>query len=171
MGPLVKPRASRTREQVTANSDAGGYWTGTHTLHRLRFHLVWTPKYRRRVLEGAVAARLTALLHEACEIKDWQIHELSVQPDHVHLLLQVSPTDSIFSVMQVLKGGTSGRLRTEFPHLEEFLWGKHFWGEGYFAETVGQKEEAVLRAYIRNQGKKSEGSGVPDSAKPKKVRP
>ena len=89
-----------------------------------------------------------------------------MQPDHVHLLLQVSPTDSIFNVMQVLKGGTSRRLRQEFPdleefpELEEFLWGDHFWGEGYFAESVGQNEEAVLeeavlRAYIKNQGQKN----------------
>ena len=54
--------------------------------------------------------------------------------------------------MQVLKGGTARVLRLEFPELEEFLWGDSFWGDGYFAESVGQKEEAVLRAYIRNQG-------------------
>ena len=152
---MVKPRASRTRTQASAKSEASGYWAASHTLHRLRFHLVWTPKYRRRVLEGAVAARLIELLQQACEIKEWGLHEINVQPDHVHLLLQVSPTDSIFNVMQVLKGGTSRRLRQEFPELEEFLWGDHFWGEGYFAESVGQNEEAVLRAYIKNQGKKN----------------
>ena len=85
-------------------------------------------------------------------MKNWGLHELSIQPDHVHLLLQVSPGDSVASVMQVLKGGTARVLRLEFPELEEFLWGDSFWGDGYFAGSVGQKEEAVLRAYIRNQG-------------------
>jgi putative transposase len=154
---MVKPRASRTRKQVSAGSEASGYWAASHTLHRLRFHLVWTPKYRRRVLEGPVAARLTELLQQACEVKEWGLHELSVQPDHVHLLVQISPSDSVMNVMQILKGGTSRRLRQEFPELEEFLWGDSFWGDGYFAESVGQKEEAVLRAYIRNQGQKNEG--------------
>ena len=149
---MVKPRASRTRTQAAAGSDASGYWTGAHTLHRLRLHLVWTPKYRLRVLEEPLVIRLTALLHQACEVKNWGLHELSIQPDHVHLLLQVSPGDSVANVMQVLKGGTARVLRLEFPELEEFLWGDSFWGDGYFAESVGQKEEAVLRAYIRSQG-------------------
>ena len=153
---MVKPRASRTRTQASAGSEASGYWAASHTLHRLRFHLVWTPKYRRRVLEGPVATRLTELLHQACEVKEWGLHELSVQADHVHLLLQVTPSDSLMNVMQILKGGTSRVLRKEFPELEEFLWGDSFWGDGYFAESVGQKEEAVLRAYIKNQGQARE---------------
>lgn len=88
-----------------------------------------------------------------------------MQPDHVHLLLQVSPTDSVMSVMQSLKGGTARVLRAEFPELEEFLWGESFWSDGYFAESVGQAEEAVVRAYIRNQG--AHGAGRP----PKPRRP
>lgn len=161
---MVKPRASRSRKQVTATSEANGYWTGAHTMHRLRFHLVWTPKYRRTVLQEPVATRLTALLRQACAVKEWGLHELNVQPDHVHLLLQVSPTDSIFSVMQILKGGTSRLLRREFPELEEFLWGDSLWGDGYFAESVGQQEEAVLRAYIQNQGR-------PRQARPPRKKP
>ena len=100
---------------------AAGYWTGAHTLHRLRFHLVWVPKYRKRVLHGPVAARLEALLRQACEVKTWGLHEISVQPDPVHVLLQIAPTDSVMAVMQSLKGGTSRVLRAEFPELEEFL--------------------------------------------------
>jgi len=129
---------------------ASGYWTGAHTLHRLRLHLVWVPKYRRRVLGEPVATRLTQLLRQACEVNGWGLHELSVQEDHVHLLLQISPSESAASVMQSLKGGTARVLRAEFPDLEEFLWGESFWGDGYFAETVGQAEEAIVRAYIRN---------------------
>jgi putative transposase len=131
------------------------------------------------VLEGPVAARLTELLGQACEVKEWGLHELSVQPDQVHLLVQISPSDSVMNVMQilmqVLKGGTSRLLRQEFPELEEFLYapegitsyaGDSFWGDGYFAESVGQKEEAVLRAYIKNQAR----SGPCPPSKSKRTR-
>jgi putative transposase len=65
--------------------------------------------------------------------------------------LQIRPPESISSVVNLLKGGTSRVLRAEFPELEEFLWGESFWADGYFAETVGQVEEAVVSTYIRNQ--------------------
>ena len=127
------------------------YWSGGHTKHRLRFHLVWVPKYRRRVLTGALAVRLEALLREAAEVNRWRVHELNIQPDHVHLLLQIEPERSIARVMQALKGGTSRAIRAEFPDLREFLWGKHLWAEGCSAESVGRIEEAALRRYIREQ--------------------
>ena len=111
------------------------------------------PKYRRRVLNGPVAARLAALLRQAAEVNRWQIHALAVQPDHIHLLLQIKPDASLASVVKRLKGGTSRVLRAEFPELEEFLWGKSFWAGGYFAEGVGQVEEAIVSAYIRNQAR------------------
>ena len=127
------------------------YWTGAHTTHRLRYHLVWIPKYRRRVLEGTVAVRVRQLLEQAAEVNRWQLHELNVQSDHVHLLLQIHPKDRVAEVVQRLKGGSSRLLRQEFPELEEFLWGKSFWCDGYFAESVGQTEEGVIRRYIRQQ--------------------
>ena len=143
----------RVTPRLTAQAAApGSYWTGGHTRHRLRFHLVWIPKYRRRVLEEPLATRLTQLLHQACEVKAWGLIELNVQPDHVHLLVQVSPSEAVADVVNLLKGGTARRLRVEFPELEEFLWGDSFWSDGYFAETVGQAEEAVVREYIRLQG-------------------
>jgi len=146
---MRKQQAPRARAYA---ADPSGYWAGAHTRTRLRYHLVWIPKYRRRVLEGPVAARLDALLRQACEVNRWGLHELNVQPDHVHLLVQLPPTDCVSDVAGSLKGGTSRLLRSEFPDLEEYLWGDSFWGDGFFAETVGQTEEAVLRAYIQNQG-------------------
>ncbi len=131
--------------------DRDAYWTGAHTTHRLRVHLVWCPKYRRRVLQGAVAARLDALIRQAAEVSRWQVHDLAIQPDHVHLLLQIRPPECVASVVNGLKGGTSRVLRQEFPDLEEFLWGDSFWADGYFAESVGQVEEAVVSRYIRQQ--------------------
>jgi len=134
-------------------ASASDYQTGAHTTHRLRFHLVWIPKYRRRVLEGAIASRVEELFREASEVNAWTMHELNIQPDHVHLLLQFPPRLSVSKVVNVLKGGSSRVIRMEFPDLTEFLWGKSFWCDGYFAETVGQTEEAVIRRYIQNQGR------------------
>ena len=129
------------------------YWTGAHTKHRLQCHLVWIPKYRKRVLRGKIAIRLRQLLYEACKINRWWIGELSIQNDHVHVLVQIKPSDSIAEVVQVLKGGTSKVIRKEFPELEEFLWGDSFWADGYFAESVGQVDEEVIKKYIREQQK------------------
>jgi len=148
---MRKRLASRAAGRAADPAACGGYWSGAHTTHRLRLHLVWVPKYRRRVLDEPVAARLSELLRRACEVRAWGLVELNVQPDHVHLLLQVTPCDSVAGVMQSLKGGTARALRLEFPHLEEFLWGESFWADGYFAETVGQQQEAVVREYIRHQ--------------------
>jgi len=107
------------------------YWSGAHTRHRLLVHLVWIPKYRRRVLQKNVVARLEALLQQAAEVNRWQVHELAIQPDHIHLLLQIHPRQSIASVVKTLKEGTSRVLRSDFPELEEFLWGDSFWADGY----------------------------------------
>jgi len=128
-----------------------GYWTGAHTKHRLQCHLVWIPKYRKRVLRGKIVVRLKKLLSEACKLNRWRIGELSIQEDHVHVVIQVKPSDSIAEVVQILKGGTSRVIRKEFPELEEFLWGDSFWADGYFAESVGKVDEEVVKRYIRNQ--------------------
>ena len=125
------------------------YWTGGHTKHRLLYHVVWVPKYRRRVLQGKVAWWVRPLLYEAGKVNQWWIEEVKILPDHVHLLIQVRPTDAVADVVQVLKGGTSHLLRKEFPDLEEFIWGHHFWAEGYFAETVGAQSYAAVKRYIR----------------------
>jgi len=86
-------------------------------------------------------------------LNDWEIHQLNIQKDHVHLLLQTNPKDNISEVMQYLKGGSSRIIRKEFPELEEWLWGDSFWADGYFAESVGSVNEAVIKNYIKNQNK------------------
>ncbi len=81
----------------------------------------------------------------------WKIHELNIQKDHVHLLVQLKQDVSVRKAVQLLKGGSSKKIREEFPELEEFLWGSSFWADGYFAESVGQVNEESIRKYIQNQ--------------------
>ena len=119
--------------------------------HRQRYHLVFVPKYRKRVLEGKVAARLEQLLRQACEVNRWNLEELAIQPDHVHLLVQIQPKWRVSDVVQKFKGGTSRILRSEFPELAKFLWGVSLWADGYFAATVGVVEGSVITEYIRAQ--------------------
>lgn len=128
-------------------------WKGSHTKHRLQIHLVWIPKYRKRVLRGKIAIRLRQLLYQACKINRWWIGEMSIQEDHIHVMIQIKPSESVAYVVQMLKGGTSRVIRSEFPELEEFLWGDSFWADSYFAESIGQVDENVVRKYIREQKK------------------
>jgi len=103
------------------------------------------------VLLGKIAIRLKKLLYEAASVNRWHVHELSIQRDHVHLLIQIEPEMSVARAVQLLKGGTSFKLRKEFPELEEFLWGDSLWADGYFAESVGTTQEETVRRYIREQ--------------------
>ena len=81
----------------------------------------------------------------------WWIESLAIEVDHVHVLIQYSPSQSIAEVVQILKGGTSRVIRQEFPDLQEFLWGDSFWADGYFAESVGKVDEDIVKDYIKEQ--------------------
>jgi putative transposase len=76
---------------------------------------------------------------------------MSIQTDHIHIIVQIKPSDSISGVVQIMKGGTSRAIRKEFPELDEFLWGDSFWADGYFAESVGHVNEEIVKKYIRDQ--------------------
>ena len=127
------------------------YWTGAHTKHRLMYHIVWIPKYRKRVLKGAIAQRVKELLYQCAEVNRWKIEELNIREDHVHILVQLSQNISVSRAMQRFKGGSSKKIREEFPELKEFLWGDSLWCDGYFAESVGRLNEDAIRKYIVNQ--------------------
>lgn len=127
------------------------YNHGAHTTHRLKYHLVWVPKFRRRLLIGPLAARLYDLLRECAEVNDWTIDELNIQKDHVHMLIQLPPSASVSAAVKTMKGGTSKKIKEEFPELEELLWTDSFWAIGFFAESVGQVTEGRIKLYIKNQ--------------------
>ena len=127
------------------------YQVGAHTKYRIMYHIVWIPKYRKRVLEDKIAKKLKILLYECAEINGWKIEELNIQRDHVHILIQLKPSISVSRAVQIMKGGSSRKIRDEFPELKEFYWGNSFWGDGFFAETVGHCSIEVIKEYVRNQ--------------------
>ena len=85
----------------------------------------------------------------------WWIEELAVQDEHVHMIIQINPRESVAEVVQKLKGGTSRIIRKAHPDLEEFLWGDSFWSDGYFVESIGKVSEIAITKYIQEQNKQA----------------
>ncbi len=126
----------------------------SHVLWHSQFHLVWTPKYRFRVLDGLVAHEVHTCIQVfggrlACEVV-----ELNIQKEHVHLIVMVPPKGSISKLIETVKGRTAIRIFQHFPYLKEKpYWGNHFGSPGYCVDTVGLDAE-MIRAYVKYQEKK-----------------
>ena len=126
-------------------------WRRTaHAAYDTAYHLVWTPKYRKRILEGALAARVEEMFKEIADSYDITIDEMEVSPDHVHIFCSFPPRYSIAQVIGMFKSLSGRAVFREFPQVERRLWGGEFWEDGYFARTVGDKVTAeVIRKYIQ----------------------
>jgi putative transposase len=125
-------------------------WKGSHTKHRLLYHIVFIPKYRRRVLTGKVESIIKHEIYEGVKINKWWVEELNILKDHVHILIQIHPDEKVSEVVKRIKGATSRKLRKEYCDIEEFVWGNNFWARGYFVETIGSKTERAVKEYIKN---------------------
>lgn len=112
-------------------------------------HLVWRPKYRRRVLGGRVASRCGQLLEPVAFEHGCEIVAKAVMPDHVHLFVRVRPTDAAALVERAFKGRTAQVLRQEFPYLHRFA--KVLRSPSYFAASVGYVSESTVRRSIEHQ--------------------
>lgn len=115
----------------------------------LTYHFVWCPKYRRKVLTGAVADRLWTLIHERAAALHLEIVALEVQPDHVHLFVNAPPTLAPQHIANQLKGSTSRILRDEFPHLRSRL--PSLWSRSYYVGSVGAVSADTIQRYIEQQ--------------------
>ena len=91
------------------------------------------------------------MIRFCAQVNEFEIRELNIQPDHAHLLITCKPSYSPAEVMQLIKGGTSKKLRELFPSLTETVWINSFWAEGYFVGTVGQRDLSSVIKYVRNQ--------------------
>ena len=127
------------------------YYKGAHTTHRHMFHIVWLPKYRKKVLTGRIKDRVELLLRECAAVNNWEIQALNVQVDHVHIVIQLPPSISVSKAVQLLKGLSSKIIRAELPEVKKYLWGNDFWADGFFSETVGHCSEETILNYVRNQ--------------------
>lgn len=131
----------------------------SHCVYDTRYHLVWAPKYRKWVLQGAIRQRVRELFCEIAGHHGFEIEELEVDKDHVHLFLSFPPKYSIGEVVGLLKAVSAKEIWEEFPEVRKQLWGGEFWEDGYFVRTVGDKVTAdVIKKYIRFHEAKKRGA-------------
>ena len=127
-----------------------GVKRASHCVDDTRYHLVGAPKYRKWVVQGAIRQRVKELFQEIAGHHGFEIEEMEVDKDHVHLFLSFPPKYSIGQVVGLMKAVSAKEIREEFPEVRKQLWGGEFWEDGYFARTVGDKVTAeVIKKYIR----------------------
>jgi putative transposase len=124
------------------------YQRDEHRVHLIVYHLIWCPWRRRPVLTGRIATHCRSLLEQKCKEKGWQILELAIQPDHIHLFVRVWPTVSAALVVKECKGNTAFYLRRAFPFLRKW---PSLWTRSYFASTAGNVSSETIRRYIEAQ--------------------
>ena len=127
------------------------YKRGSHTVWDLKYHIVWTTKYRYKVLGGDVGLRTRELLREIARSQEMVIHAGSVNRDHVHLLVSIPPQISVSRAVQFLKGKSSHRLLSEYQVLKKRYWGQHLWARGYWVVSSGNVTDEMWKEYIKNQ--------------------
>lgn len=126
-----------------------GYKSNNNIVYSSKYHVVWCPKYRRKVLEGPIAKRCEQVLRQTAKKYRADIIALEIMPDHVHLLVEVDPQFGIHRLIKNLKGVTSHTLRKEFASLVSRL--PSLWTNSYFVSTVGGAPLSVIKQYVENQ--------------------
>jgi len=124
------------------------------THYQIAYHLVWIPKYRRKILTGEVAAECKRLIHECAEQQGFEILALETDVDHVHCFVSAPPRFSPAVIASLLKGYTSKFLREKFPALKKRCGKEQLWTQAYYVGTAGAVSAEVIRRYIMEcQGK------------------
>ena len=126
----------------------------SHSLYECKYHIVFSPKYRMRVLREEIAEYTRQQIYQLCRQKDRvKVLELTIQPDHVHLVLSIPPKYAVSNLMGYLKGKLALRLFSQFEYLGKRYWGRHLWTRGYCVSTIGLDEEKI-RKYVQWQEKR-----------------
>ena len=125
------------------------YKTNNNVVYSCKYHVVWCPKYRRKVLTDGIDTRLKELLLVYAANISVDIMELEIMPDHVHMLMEADPQFGIHKAVKALKGYTSKILREEYPSLKSRM--PSLWTNSYFVSTVGGASLDAVKQYIENQ--------------------
>ena len=124
-----------------------------HAVWECKYHIVWCPKYRFKILTKAVWKSVREIIRQLCEWKQIEILEGNVQEDHIHLVLSVPPKYSISEAVGFLKGKSAIKIFDMHLELKKRYWGRHFWAKGYCVSTIGLDEERI-REYVKWQREK-----------------
>lgn len=141
---------------------ASKYKKQSHVVYKCDYYIVWTPKYRYRVLFGEVKQLVEQDIRMLCEWKGSEIIEMNVQKEHVHIVVSIPPKLSVSTLMGTLKGKLAIKLFKTYPKLKQKpYWGNHFWSRGYFVNTIGMDEDMIRRyvKYQEEEDKKEEMQG------------
>lgn len=128
------------------------YHCSSHCVFNLGYHIIWCPKYRRKVLVNGVDERLKELLCQKASQIGVTIEKMEVMPDHVHLFVKATPIIAVHFIVNQLKGYTSRLLRIEYPHLRSRL--PTLWSRSYYCESIGHISEKTIERYIADQKNK-----------------
>lgn len=130
----------------------------THTKYNCTYHIVFVPKYRRKVMYGQLKQEVGQVLSTVCKITGVRLIKGGVCPDHVHMYISIPPKMSLSTVMSKLKGKSALMIFDRHPEYRD-KYGRHFWARGYYAETVGQVNEDTIMKYIEEQKESSRIEG------------
>jgi putative transposase len=131
------------------------YETLKHTTWECKYHVVWIPKYRKKVLYGKIRRELGEVIRELVRQKEGQVLEGHLMSDHVHMLVSIPPKYSVAQVMGYVKGKSAIHIARVYAGRRRSFVGQHFWARGYWVSTVGRDEAAVKR-YIQEQEKEDQ---------------
>lgn len=123
----------------------------SHVQFEIEYHIVWTTKYRYRVLNREIAEKVRNLIIQSCNSMNVFIIKGSIGKEHIHLLVSCPPNISVSKLVQGLKEKTSRKLQMEFPELKKRYSGQHLWASGYFCCSVGNVTREIIKDYIENQ--------------------
>ena len=124
------------------------YDTGAHCVYDHRYHLVWSTKYRYKVLSGRLRLRGRDMCRQVCRENGVDILRGVLSSDHVHMFVSVPPKLAISDLVRKMKGRSSYRVRRKFPEIRRRYWGCRFWGRGYFSTTNGAITEDIVLQYL-----------------------
>ena len=122
----------------------------SHTKWMCKYHIVFTPKYRRKIIYNQYKADIRDIIKQLCSYKGVEIIEGHLMPDHIHMLVSIPPKYSVSSFMGYLKSKSSLMIFDKHANLKYKYGNRHFWCRGYYVDTVGRYEGAI-KEYIRNQ--------------------
>lgn len=124
------------------------YQRDENRLHLIVYHLVWCPKRRKAVLTGAIAHECRTLILEVCDEQGWMLRDLVIEPDYIHLFVQVFPSTSAADVVKAIKGRTSRLLRQKYAALRKL---PSLWTRNYFVSTSEHVEPGLIERYVSSQ--------------------
>ena len=122
----------------------------SHTMWDCKYHLVWIPKYRRKLLYDQLRRHLGTIFKELSVQRECRVEEGHLMGDHVHMLLSIPPKYSVAQVVGFIKGKSAIHIARNFSGYRKNFTGQNFWARGYYVSTVG-KDESAVRAYIKHQ--------------------